>query len=241
MSKARHMISGQCSPAAAARLLPTCPAHQLSRRDVLRMSIGFGVLGLVRPGFAADALSPTADQIRGPFYPAQKPEDSDADLTRINGRPGQARGQLIEVSGRVLNARGEPCAGVKLEIWQANAAGRYTHPRDRNPAPIDPNFEGFATLGTDAEGRYRYRTIMPGAYAVGGDYWRPPHIHYDIRGKVDRLITQMYFENEPLNQKDPLLQESWAKESLIARTLARGAGDGADARLIAWDIVLVTG
>ncbi len=237
------MIPGQRSSAGTAPggLLPTCPAHRMSRRDVLRMSIAFGAMGLVRPGFAADKLTPTPDQIRGPFYPAQKPEDSDADLTRLTGRAGQARGNVIEVGGRVLNTRGEPCAGVRLEIWQANAAGRYTHPRDRNPAPIDPNFDGFASLVTDAAGRYRYRTIMPGPYAVGGDYWRPPHIHYDIRGAVDRLITQMYFENEPLNLKDPLLQESWAKESLIARTLPHDAGEATGARRVVWDIVLVTG
>jgi protocatechuate 3,4-dioxygenase beta subunit len=184
---------------------------------------------------------PTPDQILGPFYPVQKPADGGTDLTRLAGRAGAAQGSVIYVMGRILNLRGEPCPGVKLEVWQANAAGRYTHRHDRNPAPIDPNFDGYATVVSDAEGRYRFKTVKPGWYPVVANYSRPPHIHYDITGRYNRLITQMYFPGEPLNDKDPLLQNSWAKDSLIAQMLPPTANEEADAKLVVWDIVLIQG
>ena len=237
-------------PTAPFGLLPTCPEHRVSRREVLKMSLAMGALAFGSPLAAADkdsvgldfkGLMPTPDQILGPFYPVQKPADGGADLTRLKGRAGQAQGQVIYVTGRVLNLRGDQCPGVNLEIWQANGAGRYTHPHDRNPTPLDPNFDGYANVVTDSQGRYRYRTVKPGAYPVVADYWRPPHIHYDITGKVNRLITQMYFPDEPLNRKDPLLQQSWAKDSLIARVLPPTADEEADAKLVVWDIVLIQG
>ena len=237
-------------PTAPFALLPTCPAQKASRREVLKMAFALGAAGFISPLAAAEKEAsgldfkgpmPTPDQILGPFYPVQKPVDGGADLTRLNGRTGQAKGQVIEVSGTVLNLRGEPCPGVNLEIWQANGAGRYTHPHDRNQAPIDPNFEGYANVKTDADGRYRYRTIKPGAYPVSPEYWRPPHIHYDITGRVNKLITQMYFADEPLNQKDPLLQQSWAKNSLIARILPATANAEPDAKQVEWNIVLIQG
>ena len=237
-------------PTAPFAMLPTCPEHRVSRRDVLKMSLAMGAVSLAAPllaaegdtpGFDPKGPMPTPDQILGPFYPVQKPADGGADLTRLKGRAGKAQGQIIYVTGRVLSLRGEPCPGVKLEIWQANGAGRYTHPHDRNPAALDPNFDGYATVVTDSGGRYRFRTVKPGAYPVVADYWRPPHIHYDVTGKVNRLITQMYFADEPLNQKDPLLQQSWAKDSLIARILPPTANEEPDSRLVLWDIVLIQG
>ena len=230
--------------------LPTCPEHRVSRRDVLKMSLAMGALGFASPLIAAEKEAagldfkgpmPTPDQILGPFYPVQKPTDGGADLARLKGRSSQAQGQVIYVTGIVRNLRGDPCPGVKLEIWQANGAGRYTHPHDRNAAALDPNFDGYATVMTDSEGRYRYRTVKPGAYPVVRDYWRPPHIHYDITGKVNRLITQMYFPDEPLNQKDPLLQQSWAKESLMAKILPPTASEEPDSKIVVWDIVLIQG
>ena len=111
---------------------------------------------------------------------------------------------------------GAPVAGARVEIWQANAHGRYSHPYDSNPAPLDPNFEGYAVQMTDSEGRYRFKTIKPGAYPVTEDWSRPPHIHFDVSGRVGRMVSQMYFENEPLNEVDPLLLESGGPEQLIA-------------------------
>ena len=231
-------------------LLPTCPENRVSRREVLRMSLALGAVAFVSPLAAAEKDSvgldfkgpmPTPDQILGPFYPVQKPTDGGNDLTRLKGRAGQAQGEVIFVTGTVLNLRGQPCPGVNLEIWQANSAGRYTHPHDRNKTPIDQNFDGYANVKTDADGRYGYLTVKPGAYPVVADYWRPPHIHYDITGKINRLITQMYFPDEPLNKKDPLLQQSWAKESLIAEILPATGEDRGAAKRVVWNIVLVQG
>lgn len=233
-------------PTAPFGLLPTCPEHRISRRDVLKFSLAVGAIGFAPAALAEEKAGldfsgpmPTPDQILGPFYPVQKPFDGGNDLTRLEGK-GQAQGETILVTGQVLSLRGEPCPGVNLEIWQANGAGRYTHPHDRNPAPLDPNFTGYANVVTDNEGRYRFRTIKPGAYPVVAEYWRPPHIHFDVTGKVNRLITQMYFPNEPLNQKDPLLQQSWAKDSLIAQVLDPAAGEE-PVRRVVWNIVLIQG
>jgi protocatechuate 3,4-dioxygenase beta subunit len=215
-----------------------------SRREVLKR---MGVLGAAafalpwRSVIAQQRTMPTPDQILGPFYPVRKPVDGGTDLTRLPGAEGPAQGELIYVMGRVLNMKGEPVRAAQLEIWQANARGRYTHPSDGNPAPLDPNFQGYAQLRTDAEGRYRFKTVKPGAYPVGGDWIRPPHIHFDVHGDVNRLVTQMYFAGEALNEKDPLLQGSWAKESLIAKVLPPTAQEEADARLVVWDIVLIQG
>ena len=238
-------------PTAPHGRLPTCPEHVGSRRSVLKMALALGAVSLTAPlrsalaqdaaGFNPRGPMPTPDQILGPFYPVQKPTDGGSDLTRLKGRSGRAQGQVIYVMGRVLSVRGQPAPGVKLEIWQANAAGKYTHPHDMNKAPIDPNFDGYATVVTDSDGRYRFKTVKPGAYPVVADYVRPPHIHFDITGKVNRLITQMYFPDEPLNDKDPLLQNSWDMPALIAKVLPPTTDEEQDAQLVVWDIVLIQG
>ena len=126
----------------------------------------------------------TPDQVLGPFYPLTKPLDRGSDLTRIPGKPGRAHGQVIHLMGRVLDMKGEPLAGVKVEVWQANAHGRYVHESDYNPAPVDPNFEGFGVQITDKEGRYCFTTIKPFGYPTHIPGWqRPPHIHFDVTGK----------------------------------------------------------
>ena len=229
--------------------LPTFHEARYSRRQILKMSLALGAVSLSTPlaagaqdtGFDPRGPMPTPDQILGPFYPVRKPADGRTDLTHPPGSAGQAQGPIIYVMGRVLNLRGEPCPNVRLEIWQANAAGRYVHPHDRNPAPLDPNFFGYATVVTDAEGRYRFKTVKPGSYPVVADYVRPPHIHYDITGQYNRLITQMYFPGEALNDRDPLLQNSWAKDSLIAQVLPPTGAEEPTAKLVVWDIVLIQG
>jgi protocatechuate 3,4-dioxygenase beta subunit len=141
----------------------TNPAS-ISRRRLLATSLAAGGLAVGSKALvAAESLRRTPADILGPFYPLMKPLDQDADLTVIRGKSGKAAGQVIHVFGRVLNAQGEPVPSARIEVWQANTHGRYTHPSDRNPAPLDPNFEGFTTLVTDAEGRYRFKTIKPGA------------------------------------------------------------------------------
>jgi protocatechuate 3,4-dioxygenase beta subunit len=225
-------------------LLLTCPETLWSRRQLLKRAAALGAVSLGVPwrtGFAQQRTMPTPDQILGPFYPVRKPVDGGTDLTRLPGSDASAQGELIYVMGRVLNMRGEPVRAAQLEIWQANTHGRYVHPSDPNPAPLDPNFQGYALVVSDDEGRYRFKTVKPGAYPVGGDWVRPPHIHFDVRGQVNRLVTQMYFAGEALNDKDRLLQSSWAKDSLIAKVLPATAQEEPDARLVVWDIVLIQG
>src|SRR5215203_5757671 len=174
--------------------MATYSVGQLTRREIMRMSAALAGTGVFLSGsaaFAQQILRRTPNQILGPFYPLGS-LDQNADLTRVPGRPGRAEGQVLNVMGRLLNLKGEPVRHAKVEIWQANTHGRYTHPSDTNPAPLDPNFEGFAVLTTDAEGRYRFKTIKPGAYPAGSGLMRPPHIHFEATGQINRLVTQMY-------------------------------------------------
>jgi len=202
---------------------------------------GLAMSGGVR-SVLAQALQRTPGQILGPFYPVLKPLDQDADLTTIAGKPGRAEGQVIHVMGRVVNLAGQPVQGARVEIWQANTHGRYNHPSDTNPAPLDPHFEGFAVLTTDEEGRYRFKTIKPGAYPASADRMRPPHIHFEVTGKSNRLVTQMYFADEPWNDKDPALQSAGAnKERLIVTLQSPTQGLELDSRMAVWDIVLDKG
>jgi protocatechuate 3,4-dioxygenase beta subunit len=202
---------------------------------------GAAMLGTAGHSLAA-ALRRTPAQTAGPFYPIDKPLDQDADLTLIKGRKERAAGQAVHVMGRVLDAKGDPVAGARLEIWQANTHGRYTHPRDANDAPLDPNFEGFASLETDAEGRYRFKTIKPGAYPAGPRLTRAPHIHFDVKGRVNRLVTQMYFPGERLNDGDILLPTSREVRSLLVADVGKPTPDlEPDSLLARWDIVLEQG
>nr|WP_156396255.1 MULTISPECIES: protocatechuate 3,4-dioxygenase subunit beta [unclassified Caulobacter] len=129
-----------------------------------------------------------------------------ADLTAQHA--GMPQGQRIIVSGRVLDEQGRPVPNAVMEIWQANAAGRYIHKKDQWDAPLDPNFTGAGRVVTDAEGRYRYVTVRPGAYPWGNHHnaWRPSHIHLSLLGPAfaTRLITQMYFPDDPLIEIDPI-------------------------------------
>ena len=200
--------------------------------------------GAALAGLAATAraqkLVPTSSQDLGPFYPVIRPLDEDADLTRLRGRRGIARGEPINVIGRVVDLRGRPVRGVAVELWQANAVGRYAHPGDHaNPAAIDPNFQGFARLSTDRDGNFKFRTIKPSPYdtPIGK---RTPHIHFDIHGRSERLVTQMYFPGEALNESDFVLRTAATRESVMARSIARLSGDPR-AAAFGWTIVLAHG
>ena len=129
-----------------------------------------------------------------------------ADLTTQH--KGAPQGQRITVSGRVLDEQGRAVPDTVVEIWQANAAGRYIHAKDSWDAPIDPNFTGAGRVITDAEGRYRFTTVRPGAYPWGNhkNAWRPSHIHLSLLGPAfaTRLVTQMYFPDDPLIEIDPI-------------------------------------
>jgi protocatechuate 3,4-dioxygenase beta subunit len=149
-------------------------------------------------------LEITPPQILGPFYPVAESPALAPDLARPNGSTGEARGQLLYVMGRVLTLSGKPVSHASVEIWQANAEGKYDHPSDTNPARLDPNFKGFARLTTDADGCYQFRTVKPGRYPTIDGETRPPHIHFAIEGRFDRLVTQLYFAGEPENKTDRL-------------------------------------
>jgi protocatechuate 3,4-dioxygenase beta subunit len=187
------------------------------------------------------AQPPTSAQELGPFYPVDHLNDGDADLTRVRGHNGVAKGSPINVIGRLLDAKGNPVGGARVELWQANAAGRYRHPGDaRNAAPIDPAFQGFAVLRTDRAGQFKFRSIKPAAYPIGGGRMRTPHIHFDVTGREERLTTQMYFPGEELNEKDIVFVYADPKESVIARKVDPLSGDP-NALAYAWDIVLAVG
>lgn len=225
--------------------------HGLTRRRLLTGSAAFAGAGLtaaVMPAVGQQptggpTVRPTAEQVIGPFYPVRSPLDQDADLTVIAGKQAHALGLFLYLSGRVTNVRGEPVPDADLEIWQANAAGRYTHPADSNPQPVDANFEGYARIRTDAEGHYRFKTVKPGAYIAAPGWMRPLHIHFDVRGKASRLVTQMYFEGEELNAKDRFFDRlsPGGKDGLLARHGTRTAQHEPDALVAVWNIVLMAG
>jgi protocatechuate 3,4-dioxygenase, beta subunit len=184
------------------------------------------------PGYASTVLrAPTQDLIplpknlanlSGPVFGFENLAPFDNDLTkngRVNGEP---LGERITVSGRVLDQFGNPVKNTLIEIWQANAAGRYIHKVDQHEAPLDPNFLGSGRCLTDENGHYTFQTIKPGSYPWGNHYnaWRPNHIHFSLFGAniTSRLVTQMYFPGDPLLQYDPIYLEVPAKnrEAMIS-------------------------
>ena len=144
-----------------------------------------------------------------PVYGHLPIRPTDNDLTR-QSPGGEPVGERITVSGRVIDEDGRALPNVLVEVWQANSAGRYWHERDDHPAPLDPHFTGAGRMETDTDGRYRFTTIKPGAYPWRNhqNAWRPAHIHFSIFGRsfLTRLVTQMYFPNDPLFPFDPILQ-----------------------------------
>jgi protocatechuate 3,4-dioxygenase, beta subunit len=158
----------------------------------------------------------------GPVFGEDAIEPTDGDLTRQHA--GEPLGERIVVTGRVLDGDGRPVRNALVEVWQANAAGRYRHDVDRHPAPLDPNFSGAGRVLTDGDGGYRFVTIKPGAYPWGNheNAWRPAHIHFSIFGRAltDRLVTQMYFPGDPLLELDPIfhaVRDPRARELLVSR------------------------
>lgn len=218
----------------------------LSRRQLIGAAVTLGG-GIVLAGAMKTLLAqngarePTPGQIRGPFYPTVRPLDRDTDLTIFNGRSQRAQGKVIHVAGKIMNRNGDPVRGARVELWQANAHGRYAHTNDPNPAPLDPNFQGYGVQVTDEDGRYHFRTIKPGPYPSGG-ILRPPHIHFQIKGRNDDLVTQLYFPGEPLNEKDAIFNElGAAKDAVTAKILERDELIEPDALLLGWDVVLAEG
>ena len=153
-------------------------------------------------------LPKTLSDTTGPAYGRGPVGELDNDLTRQH--KGEPLGERIIVAGRVTDGDGRPVRNGLVEIWQANAAGRYVHKRDGHPAPLDPNFSGAGRTLTDGDGFYRFTTVKPGAYPWKNHHnaWRPAHIHLSLFGEAfrSRLITQMYFPGDPLFEHDPIFQ-----------------------------------
>ena len=180
----------------------------------------------------------TASQTIGPYWHLIEHKEW-ADLTRFG-----AEGERIIVAGRVTDEDGRPIPNTMVEVWQANAAGRYAHPRDTHDAPADPNFPGEGRIFTDAQGHYRFVSIMPGAYPWRNHHnaWRPVHIHFSLFGSgfAQRLITQMYFPGDPLFALDPIYQsitDQAARDRLVA-TYDHDVTTHEWATGYRWDVVL---
>jgi protocatechuate 3,4-dioxygenase beta subunit len=192
---------------------------------------------LVMPKYGPDAI-----ELVSPVFGHEELGVLDNDLTKHHS--GDPLGERIVVTGRVLDSQGRPVPNALVEIWQANAAGRYVHLREQHPAPLDPNFTGAGRCLTDADGRYRFVTIKPGAYPWGNHHnaWRPAHIHFSVFGTAftQRLVTQMYFPGDPLFAYDPIFQsipDEKARERLVSRfDIDTTVPDWALA--YQWDIVL---
>ena len=176
---------------------------------------------LRHPKYPLQGVDPEEVERWAPCFGHQDVDPLDADLTA--GHPGEPIGQRIIVTGRVLDESGRPAAGQLIEIWQANASGRYRHQRDQHPAPLDPNFTGVGRCLTGPDGTYRFLTVKPGPYPWRNHHnaWRPAHIHFSVFGTAftQRLVTQMYFPGDQLFDLDPIFQsivDPAARQRLIA-------------------------
>ena len=167
---------------------------------------GYRSTALRHPTQALVPIPQTLSELTGPLYGYGRIGPVDNDLTRQHA--GEPLGERIVLEGRVLDDDGRPVPGTLIELWQANAAGRYTHNVDQHAAPLDPNFTGAGRVITDAEGRYQFVTVKPGAYPWRNhpNAWRPAHLHLSLFGRnfTTRLVTQMYFPGDPLLPLDPI-------------------------------------
>lgn len=198
-------------------------------RQPIRIVPGYRQTALRTPAQPLQRRPLTLSELTGPTEQARRLSLTGGDIA---GRGAdRAIGQLIQVRLRIVDEDGTSVAGAMVEMWQANAAGRYLHPNDDDHAPVDPHFRGAARVLTDETGAIEIRTVKPGAYPVldTGGWWRPPHIHFSVWGKLwlSRLVTQMFFPGEPLNNQDHILQavpNAEAREELIARAVPTTEG-----------------
>ena len=209
--------------------------YRFTRRAFAGAGLASAGLVLTSGARAFAGKAPTAESPMGPFYPIIRPTDSDVDLTWVKGRNARAAGQVIEISGRVFDLKGNPLPGATLELWQANAAGRYDHPSDPATAALDPNFQGFAALRADANGEWRVITVKPAGYDSPIGH-RPPHIHFDLRSEKTRNVAQLYFpEDAEANARD-LLYKALKPEEAATSVASRNT---ADPHKYQWDIVML--
>ena len=201
---------------------------------ISRRAFAAGAIATAAGASSVTAQTITAGSPLGPFFPTGYRGETDADLTRIAGQAERASGQVIEVMGRVLDRHGNPLSGARLDIWQANAFGKYDHPQDTSDRPLDPNFQGFATIHTGTDGGWKLTTIKPGSYSAGIGQ-RTPHIHMDVNGVSSRSILQMYFPEEVEANKEDALFKNLGDRA--PTSIASALGD----HRYGWDIVLIEG
>ena len=204
------------------------------RRSFIASGFFSGIVGWVQASGGTAEIQETPGEIEGPFYPITPQKDKDFDLTRIAGQDGAARGTVIWITGEVFDSMGDPIEDASVEIWQANAEGRYHHPHDPNPAPLDQYFQGWAIVPSGSKGAFHFRTVMPGSYFAGPGWERPPHIHFKVmkRGFVE-LVTQMYFPGQSLNETDRLLQRKEpAEQKLMIAEVLRDKHDSFHYRIV---------
>jgi protocatechuate 3,4-dioxygenase, beta subunit len=187
-------------------------------------------------------LPETLTERTGPVFGHGLLRERDNDLTAQHA--GDPIGERIVVHGRVLDEDGRPVRGALVEVWQANASGRYQHKVDTHDAPLDPNFTGAGRTLTDEHGHYWFKTVKPGAYPWGNhnNAWRPAHIHFSLFGAgiLSRLITQMYFPGDPLQPLDPIfnsIPDAAARERLVSR-LDMERSEPNYLLAYSWDVVL---
>jgi protocatechuate 3,4-dioxygenase beta subunit len=206
----------------------------MSRRALVGAGLASAGLVAATGARAVQSRPLTAESPMGPFFPLDVPADSDADLTMLRGHAKRALGQAIEVTGRVFDQKGNAIPGARLDLWQANAAGRYAHPADPATAPLDPDFQGFASIVSDAQGQWRIVTVKPAGYDSPIGH-RPPHIHFDIRGRTHRNVAQLYFPEDAEGNAKDLLYKALGAE---ARTSVATRNPN-DPHKYVWDVVLM--
>lgn len=218
--------------------------EKIDRRNFLQIGVSSLVVTLAGvsflPGIDPTTCSMTPETVMGPFYPTHDRTDQDVDLTRIDGRPGQARGEIIHVRGQVLDEACNPIEGATVKIWQADAHGRYRHERDDQSVPIDPNFQGWGEAVTDEDGRYGFKTIKPAPYPVeeGSSEFRTPHIHFRVTHPDHyELITEMHFAGQPLNETDNVVQQL-SEEERERTTIAPFPDENAEGAVYSFDLNL---
>lgn len=187
----------------------------MDRRRFVLVSAG-ATLGLLlsaagaftywRKRVVSAVCGPTMEYPGGPFYPGTEAFARETDLTQIEGRAERAKGQIIRVRGRVTDENCNPLVAARVEYWQACYSGRYNHPRETNTAYFDPNFKYWGMDFADENGEFSFLTVKPGSYLAEPNWVRPPHIHFRFNSNgFDDLITEMFFEGEPLNDADRLI------------------------------------
>jgi protocatechuate 3,4-dioxygenase, beta subunit len=211
-----------------------------SRRDLI-VAVGASFAGLNAPAIAQER-APTPQQRIGPFYPVVGDNESQADLTLREGGSMRAIGQLVEVTGRVLDPSGMPVGSALVIVWQADAAGHYDHPADATRSQRDRGLAGHAIMRTARDGGFRLITVRPGPYPDerSRSGLRTPHIHFEIIGEEGRLITEMYFPDEPLNVADANIAEMVAAgaDPRLLTARAQASAQPGIATSLCWDVVL---